>query len=948
MKRRCSTILISALSALAFSLLAAGPAAAEFGLKEFDVYFTEKDGSPAAQAGSHPYAMVTNLAVNTVPDPLYGEVPDDEVKDIEVHLPVGFAGNPSAVPECATEDFVRTLPGDAQTAKSSLCPDATAIGEVAAGVEKPGKYFHAPVYNLEPSPGTAAKFGFVVLGVPVTIDAIVNPAPPHNVIARINNINQTLRFYNSRLTIWGNPSDSSHDPYRGTCVAVFEQDLSPETPSRGICPATLPEVAFLTMPRSCSGPVDTSYRINSWQNPGTYLTGASTSHDDSVPPQPLGLDGCEDLGFTPTIAAAPTTTAGESASGLDFNLDFADEGLIKPTGTAQSDIKRAVVTLPRGVTANPAVASGLGTCTPADYAAEQIGAAGCPASAKLGDLEVETPLLKGELLRGSIYAATPDDPGTATPGAENPFDTLIALYMVIEDPELGVLVKLAGRVDPDPVTGQLVTTFDEVPQFPFAHFRFHFRSGARAPLVTPPTCGPYTIEAVFNPWARPGESFKATSAFSVDSGPGGSGCLGAVKPFAPGFEAGSINNSAAKHSPFYMRLTRADGEQELTRFSAVLPPGVTGKLAGVARCNPAAALVAKTKSARAEIAAPSCPPASQIGTTLGGAGVGPELTWVPGKLYLGGPFAGNPLSVIAITPALAGPFDAGVVALRVGLGVDRTTAEVRVDGASADPIPTILRGIPLALRDLRVFVDRPNFTLNPTNCDASAARATLWGVAPVARLARYQAADCGALGFKPKLDIKLSGGTKRNTYPALRATYTAPQGDFANLRRAAVTLPPSTFVEQSHIRTICTRVQFAADACPKASIYGSAVAYTPLLEEPLRGPVYLRSSNNPLPDLVADLRGLVDFELAGRIDSVNERLRTTFPSAPDAPVSKFVLTMRGGQKSLIVNNSNLCARTQRAEANLLAHNGKRKVWKPVVKTSCKGKGKKPKGGKGGR
>ena len=924
---------VSLLAALLVAGLAAAPASAEFGFKEFDVYFAKADGTPAAEAGSHPFAVVTNLAANTKPDPTYGEVPDDEVKDLDVSLPAGFAGSPTAVPRCATEDFVRTLPGDAQSAKSSLCPDATAIGEVAGGVEKPGYYYHAPVYNLVPDPGTAAKFGFVVLGVPVTIDSTLSPDYPNNIVVHVGNINQTLRFYSSRLTIWGNPSDPLHDPVRGSCVAVFEQDTSRETPSRGTCPYTGPKTAFLTMPRSCVGPLATAYRADSWQNPGTYVTGSSTSHDDGIPPAPIGISGCEGLGFSPTIAATTTSTAAASPSGLDFNLDVnGNEGLKSPTGRADSDIKKTVVTLPEGLTANAAVAAGLATCSPAQYAAEQIGPAGCPPASKLGSVEVETPLLEGALLRGQVFAATPDDPATAAPGAENPFDTLIALYMVVEDEELGVLSKLAGRVDPDPVTGQLTTTFDQIPQIPLAHVRFHFKSGARAPLATPRQCGTYTVSALFTPWARPDRVLPATSQFPISSA-----CPSGPPPFAPGFAAGSINNDAAAYSPFYMRLTRTDPEQALSRLSATLPPGVTGKLAGVVRCPEEAIAAAKGKSGRSELASPSCPPGSEIATTLAGAGVGPELTYVGGSVYLAGPFAGAPLSAVSITPAVAGPFDVGTVVVRVGLDVDRTSAQVQIEGQGSDPIPQILEGIPLQLRDLRIFVDRERFALNPTNCDESSAAAALTGSeGTVAQLStRYQAAGCAGLGFKPKLQIKLSGAAKRNTFPALKATYSTPaKGTYANLRRAAVTMPRSAFIEQAHIRTICTRVQFAADNCPAASIYGNATAYTPLLAEPLKGPVYLRSSSNPLPDLVADLHGLVDFELAGRIDSVKGRLRTTFPSAPDVPVSKFVLSMQGGKKGLIVNSENLCSRPQRAKAALLAQNGKPLVLHPAVKSGC--------------
>ncbi|HEX3293623.1 MAG TPA: hypothetical protein VHR38_07775 [Solirubrobacterales bacterium] len=945
-----------ALLALVFgSTLAAGSAEADFGLKEFDVYFSAApDGTPAAEAGSHPYGMVTTLAVNSEPDPTYGEVPEDEVKDMEVQLPVGFAGNPGAAPRCATEDFISTLPGDPQTAQSSLCPDATAIGEVAAGVERQGRFFHAPVYNLVPSPGTAAKFGFVVLGVPVTIDATVNPDKPHNIIAKLTNISQTLRFYKAKMTLWGDPSDPVHDPYRGSCVAVYEQDESTETPSRGVCPVKIPETAFLTLPRSCNGPLTTNIRLRSWQNPGTWVSGPpAISHDNLVPPLPLPMTGCDKLGFAPTISSAPTTRSAESPSGLDFNLDVNDKGLTTPTSVAQSDIQKAVVTLPKGVTVNPSVAEGLAACAPGAYASEAINVRGCPEASKIGNVEVETPLLAGELLRGSLFVATPDDPSTPQPGAENPFDSLIALYMVIKDPELGIMVKLAGKVEPDPITGQLVTTFDDIPQFPFSHFRFHFRSGGRSPLVTPPTCGNYQVVAQFTPRARPSEPLTTSAPFTISSGVGGGACpAGGVPPFRPGFEAGSINNNAGSYSPFYMRLTRADGEQDMTRFSAVLPPGVTGKLAGIARCPEAAIEAAKAKTGRAEQAFPSCPADSQIGTTIAGAGVGPELTYVPGKLYLGGPVGNAQISVIAITPAVAGPFDAGTVVVREALKIDPDTAEVVVDGASSDPIPHILKGIPLKLRDLRVHVDRDKFTLNPTNCDPSQTTATLFGSSadvfsavddfPVALVARYQAASCSTLKFKPKLSVSLKGNTKRSANTSLQAVLSARSGD-ANLAGAVVTLPPSQFIDNAHINNPCTRVQFNANACPANSILGRARAFTPLLDKPLEGPVYFRSNGGArnLPDVVADLGGELDFTLVIAIlTSDNGRIRSKVLNAPDAPVSKFVLRLAGGKKGLLENSEELCSRTQRAGLKLIGQNGRLYKTNPVIGTSCKGKPKK--------
>ncbi|HEX8690414.1 MAG TPA: hypothetical protein VF729_09260, partial [Solirubrobacterales bacterium] len=665
--------------------------------------------------------------------------------------------------------------------------------------------------------------------------------------------------------------------------------------------------------------------------------------------QTPGMTGCDKLGFAPEISVRPTTDHAASPTGIEVGLEVTDPGLLSPTGTAHSDIKKALVTLPEGMTVNPSVAEGLATCTPAQYGAERIDSApgeGCPEASKVGTIEAESPLLEGEIVKGSLFVATQDDPATPQPGAENPFDALIALYIVIKHPELGIIVKQAGKVEPDPRTGQLISSFDELPEVPLSDVRLRLREGGRSPLISPDRCGTYTTEAAFTPWADPAKTLLTTSSFQITRGVGGGPCPPAgPPPFAPGFLAGSLNNTAGAHTPFYLRLTRADGEQDMTRFSSILPPGVTGKLAGVAKCPDAAIEEAKAKTGRVELAAPSCPSASQIGRTVGGAGVGSQLTYVSGSLYLAGPYKGAPLSAVAITPAVAGPFDAGTVVVRVALTLNPTTAEVIADGSASDPIPHILKGIPLKVRDLRVYVDRPNFVLNPTGCEPSQVRATLWGGgldpfssaddAPVALANRFQAADCAHLGFKPRLSFQLKGGTKRGGHPALRTVFRPRPGD-ANTAKVVARLPRSAFLDQGHIRTICTRVQFAADSCPPGAIYGKVRAFTPLLEEPLEGPAYLRSSDNKLPDLVFDLHGLVDIEAAARVDSIKGGIRVTFPALPDAPLSKAVIEMQGGRKGLIVNSRNLCAGPSRAKLNLTAHNAKTRALRPLMRAQCSG------------
>ncbi len=954
--------LVASLALLA-GLLAAAPASAEFGLNNFDVIFSEPDATPgtflddlpAIQAGSHPFAMTTSFGVNYTGAGNKAVV-DGQVKDLLVEQIPGLVGDATAVPRCSTIDFVSILPGTALP----RCADETAVGILSANLINAAPIsfnFNAPVYNLEPPPGVAVTLGFNVLNVKVAIDVGLKPDGDYNVVARQSNTPQPLSLFGAALQLWGVPSDPAHDPIRGHCVGSdFEAasigKIDFTVGSNASCASSAPAKPFLTLPRSCQGPLASAYEVNSWTDPASWLHGSTLTHDAAVPPNPTGFLGCAKLGFSPTIAAQPSADSAESATGLDFSLEFRDEGLTSPEGLGQSQIEKARVTLPEGVTVNPSIGEGLGVCTPTDLERETLAAApgaGCPNASKIGTVEVQTPLL-GEALPGSLFLAPQDDPRTATPGAENPFDSLLALYIVVKDPGQGILVKLPAKVEPDPQTGQLITTVEDVPQLPFSRFSLRFREGQRAPLVSPPACGQYTTVAELTPSADPTQTVVATSSFQIAQGIGGDPCPpGGVPPFKPGFEAGSLNNNAKAFSPFAMRLTRSDGEQDMTKLSSVLPPGVLGKLAGVGKCPEAAIEAAKARTGREELAAPSCPPSAQIGRTQAGAGVGGALTYVGGSLYLAGPYKGAPLSVVSITPAVAGPFDAGTVVVRLGLDLDPVTAQVEVDGASSDPIPHILKGIPLKVRDLQVYVDRPNFVINPTSCDPSSVEATLFGSyldlfsplddVAVALSSRYQAANCLNLGFKPSLKLSLKGGTKRGDHPGLRAVLRPRPGD-ANIAAARVTLPRSAFLEQSHIRTICTRVQFAAENCPEGSVYGHARAITPLLEEPVEGPVILRSSDNKLPDLVLALKGLIDVDVSSRIDSFKGGIRNTFEVVPDAPVTRFVLTLQGGRKGLIVNSRDLCeGKVSRVNARFTGQNGKIASLRPQLRPQCGGKRK---------
>ena len=935
--RRLALLMLSAL-ALAGAL--AAPAGA-VELEGFDATFLNAAGEQPMGAGEHPAALITSFEVAKK---LEGEkvYPKEAVKDLDVAQVEGLAGNVAAVEPCTTADFLKSGGG---------CPNSSALGYLRVELGEAGQAFDftPALYSLHPAPGYVARLGFVVAGVRVTIDVGLSEHPPYRIQATLRNISQALEFFASELVVWGTPAATENDPYRGHCLNLTPTPEG-ELKSLGNCSAGIPAVPFLVNPRACEGPLATLWRTTSWQNPGLEAAGEAHTHGDTGAER--GFGGCGGLPFTPSISAQPSSRAAASPSGLDFGIDVADPGYTDPPGLAGADIERTVVTLPRGMTVNPSQAEGLEVCSEADVARESSKSAfgaGCPAASKIGTIEVESPALPEALLKGSLFVAEP---------YANPSGSLIALYAVISDASLGISIVQPIKVSPDPETGQLISTAENMPQLPFSHFRLRFREGGRSPLITPPGCGRFETEAVLHPYSG-GSPVTSTSDFEILAGPGGGPCPRGPAPFAPGFGAGTLNNAAKSFSPFQMRLTRGDGEQDLTRFSATLPPGVGGIIAGVSQCSDAEIARARSRTGRGgggeELTDPSCPANSKIGSTLAGAGVGSQLTYVPGSLYLAGPYGGDPLSVAAITPALAGPFDAGTVVVRVGLRLNPVSGEVEADGAASDPIPHILQGIPLNVRELRVSAERQSFTFNATSCAPEQARATLWGGgtvldptpdSPVAKSARYQASSCASLPFKPKLAIKLRGGTRRGAHPALRAVV-SPRAADANFKSAVVTLPRSAFLDQAHIRTICTRVQFAAGAgnganCPKGSIYGKARAWTPILDKPAEGPVFLRSSSHNLPDMVIALKGppeaAADVEVSARIDSIKGGIRASFEAIPDLPVSRFILDMRGGAKGLIVNSRNLChkAKRNRAHSVLGGQNGRRSNTRPVVRaTKCK-------------
>jgi hypothetical protein len=941
---RRSAVLTSAAIALVL-VIAPAAARADFGFLPGDAGFkitaTGEGGEGVdRQAGSHPYSVIAELNFKQGPEsPGQPGVPftDGDLRELHLDMAPGLIENPSAVPECSPTDFrtPRESPfGETRSGES--CPDRTQIGTAAVRSSLGGGETRTfGVFNLAPTPGVPSRIGFSPYGVPVTLSPHVRETgSEYGLTLDLHNFPQQLNVLGVRVEIWGTPWNVAHDGERGNCLDEVEPSFSEAKCSIG--PASEnPHLALLTLPTSCAGPLTFHVSASSWQQPGTTVR----STYESAP-----LEECDQIRFRPVPLARINTARAGSPSGLDFNIEGDVDGLLDPHAQASSQAKKAILALPVGMTINPSVGAGLGSCTPAEYAAETISSppgAGCPGASKIGELTVKTPLFKGEI-EGGMYLAQPNDP--ESPGAENPFNTLLALYLVAKDPDRGVLVRLAGKVIPNPETGQLVTTFDGLPQLPYSSFNVHFRDGQRTPLATPATCGSYSSEVLLSPWLEPASQAVFPSAMELETGIGGGACPTGIPPFHPRSTAGTMNRSAGAYTPYYLHITRTDAEQEITSYSATLPPGLLGKLRGLPYCPEAAIEEAKRNSGFGELRNPSCPAASSIGHTVSGYGLSSVLAYAPGGLYLAGPYHGAPLSIVAIDSATVGPFDLGVIVVRSAIRIDPRTAQVVIDSVGSDPIPHIVGGIPLHLRDIRVYIDRPNFTLNPTSCKRYNAEASLTGsgasfASPdddttASAGTPFQVSNCSALDFVPRFNLFLTGGTHRGDFPALKAVV-KPRPGHANIAKAVVTMPPSVFLAQEHIGTVCTRVQFAAKNCPEASLYGHAKAITPLLGQPLEGPVYLRSSDNTLPDVVADLSGAgVRIEVDGRIDNAGSRMRATFENLPDAPVKSFTMNLKGGKKGILVVSDDLCTAKAHAEAQMTAQNNHLLVLRPRPQSRC--------------
>jgi len=872
---------------------------APFAVKSFGVGMEDGPSFSARQAGATPQDLDTTTTLLSEGYSNFdfpyaaianGNAPSQSPREVVAHLPAGFIGDPAVSrPQCTAVQMSAVPPGP-----WPHCPVQSQVGVFYLPTSDV-----VPVWNVVPPPGYPAAFAFWYYSTTTYLLPRLRPGD-YGIDVVVPRASSTLPLPSTELDLWGVPADSSHDYLRGLCV-TFQ-------PSGNACPSPAERLPFLRNPTSCTGePLPWTIEMDSFQNPGTYIQGGTTTP---------AMEGCEKLPFDPGISLTPDEHGAHSPSGLAVNIEMPQGRSFN--GLAEADLKAATVRLPKGVSLNPASADGLGSCSDAELRLGLEGPSDCPESSKLGTLKLTTPLLE-DPVEGSVYlrSQASQDPASGD---------LYRLALELESDRYGIHIKLPGSLIVDPGTGQMTTSFGNLPQLPFESMRLHLKDGPRAPLTTPSTCGSYAAHAEFTGWN--GKSVSFDPSFVVDQH-----C--APPHFDPGFEAGVSDPTAGAFSPFTLRVTRDSGMPNLSRIAATLPEGELAKLAGVPVCSDA------------QVAAKACPASSRIGrvTTAVGEGSSPLYLPQPGKaptaLYLAGPYKSAPYSILATVPAQSGPFDLGTVTVRSALRVDPVTTQVTVQ---SDPLPQIFGGIPVSYRDVRVEVDRPGFTLNPTDCEPQRVTATIGSIAGASAAVsdRFQVGDCAALGFKPKLSLSLAGEARRTGNPALTAVLRMPKANQANIAKTTVILPKTMFIDNAHISNPCTRVQFEARECPKSSILGRASAFSPLLDEPLRGPVYFRSNGGEreLPDLVADLNGQIHITLVGFIDSVaakgteTSRVRTRFLSIPDAPVSKFVLKMAGGERGLLENSADICRGKHRASVRMDAQNGRIADSRPLVRARC--------------
>lgn len=906
-----------------------------FGIRDFKLVTENEDGSLQTQAGAHPFQFTSTLDFNETLEANkqfegVGKLPTtpELLRNLQVNLPPGLIGNPTPFDQCTDLEF-----GTFGSANINLCPADSAVGVASVTLKEPRNQGFAtlpvPIFNLTPTFGEPARFGFEALGVPVILDTAVRSGRDYGVVVNLRNISQAGAVVSSRVTFWGVPGDPRHDASRGwSCLDWF---------AGGSCSA--PEgqqpAPFLTLPTSCGSLLTSTARADTWSGNSPPAVAYTFQRG---PGEPIGLDGCRQLPFEPSFAVEPETRSASTPTGLEVGVHVPQDTTLSANGLAEADLKNTTFTLPAGVQVSPAAADGLLACSIPEVGFEGLdeqtsffsaGKTKCPDAAKVGTVEIKTPLL-GDPLKGAVYLAAQN---------ANPFGSLLAMYIVAEDPASGVRVKLAGQLVPDAVTGQLISSFQNTPQLPFEDLTLRFFGGPRAPLTTPQLCGAYTATASFAPWSGNAPA-SASSSFQIVPGANGPPCANPL-PFAPSVAAGSANLQAGAFTPFALTMSREDGNQNLARVTVHMPPGLLGMVSSLTPC------------AEAQAALGTCGPDSLIGYTVVSVGLGSDpFTVTGGQVFITEAYKGAPYGLSIAEPAKAGPFDLGsgpcdCVVVRAKIEVDPNTAALTI---VSDPLPTILQGVPLQIKRANVTIDRSGFTFNPTNCAPLAIGAELSGEqqATASVSIPFQVANCATLPFKPKFAASTQAKTTKPRGASLRVTVGSGPGQ-ANIAKVKVDLPRQLPSRLTTLQKACVDSVFEAgpEGCPAASRVGTATARTPILNSPLQGKAYLVSHGNAaFPDLEIVLRGEHDLTLVldGKTDIKKGITSSTFNTVPDAPISSFELTLPQGPFSVLAANlpakvkGRMCGQSLAMPTAITGQNGA--VLKQTTKIAVSGCAKK--------
>ncbi len=909
--------------------------AVKFGTERFELRPENKDGTPDTQAGSHPFQLTTIFNLNKTLEPYvsFGQpallpflpaLP----KDLHFILPPGMVGAVAKVPQCSGTDFVAVVNG-----KGNRCKPDSAIGFANATLDEPlniGPFTQeVPIFNLTPTKGEPARFGFIAHTVPVVLTTHVRSGKDYAVEVSVHLLPESIEILNTEATFWGVPHAAEHDNARSwPCLGGGY--LGEEEPCEELKDPEPP--ALLTMPTSCDGTPQASVHAVAW-------SGEEFSTTENIFNAPLkgAFENCKSLPFAPTVEVETDSHEAATPSGLTVKVKVPQESTVsgKEGELAEASIKGTTLTLPPGIQASGGASDGLLTCT-GDQFGFELGGLGetlgaltendhfneaeiaCPDAAKIGTVKIKTPLIEEEL-SGSVYLASKDT---------NPFNSPLVLYIFAEGPESKVQVKLAGEVKINQTTGQLTSTFENTPPVAFSELNLHLFDGPRASQSTPETCGNYSASATFESWAdeeaEPNSTAKRTAnvtskPFEITSGPHKSACPApGTQPFAPGFEAGTENSKAGAFSPLILNLQRPDGNQALKTLSITAPAGSAAILASVEPCPTAVATAPE----------PNCPESSQIGVSTAYAGLGTDHVKIPGKVYLTGPYKGAPFGVLALSDAEhIGPFNLGKIPVMSTITVNENTA---VATFTSDPLPERVRGVPSQINSLRIEANRPNFTFNPTSCKPLAFTGTLTGYGPNGSSGvenvetPYHTEGCASLPFKPTIEASIESAVSRSTGTGLKITVHSGAGQ-ANIGKTKLEFPTTIPSRLTTLQKSCRDTVFDVNPanCSPESIVGTGTAHTPVLKAALTGPIYLVSHGNAaFPDAEFVLQGEgIKLVLDGKTDIEKGITISSFEEVPDAPVESFEVSLPRSTKSAFSGYGDLCTENPVMPTKFTGQNG---------------------------